>query len=335
MNLSILNFDFHFLKECPDEVDENDTCEAVTASMTLLFQPTESDPQEVAATFQENLENAIFAGELQELLNCTEVYILDESILGTLPPAPTDRNISGGGIAAAVIGSLAIVAAVAFLINRSKEDKEELEELAAAPKDAPFDEGEDAKGSGEVKASSVVKAAGTLGAVKKEKQKVFDDDRDMHVVDTMSNPDDASSSNAGSSGWSSSAGISSMNTGSAEGMDLDKPGAVGGITSTLAALNERTATSDAPQQDEDTPSIPSVTRADLDAAIEQGDWAAGKLGTSYLLDLTLMFTDGAFSSRSWCNGCPSRCRLGLSILFFQVRTIHRYQVTKWIFRFQH
>ncbi|KAG7341516.1 hypothetical protein IV203_023468 [Nitzschia inconspicua] len=262
--------------ECPDGVADSDTCEAVTASMTLLFQPTESDPEGVAATFQENLESAIFAGDLQELLNCTEVYILDQSIVDTPPPTSTSRSVSGGGIAAAVIGSLALVGVIAFLINRTQERKEGLEELATAPKEDPFEEGEDDQGSPDTKATaSVVNAAGTSDAVQIQKpKKVFDDDKDANVVDTMSNPDDASSSNAGSSGWSSSAGISSMNTGSAEGIDLDKPGAVAGIGSALAALNERVVPGEAPSPEEEMPSIPTVTRADLDAAIEQGDWAA-------------------------------------------------------------
>ena len=129
--------------------------------------------------------------------------------------------------------------------------------------------------SGEVKASSaVVKASGTLGAIKKDvvtKPQVHDDDKELLLADNMADDDDASSSNAGSSGWSSSAGISSMNTGSAEGLDLDK--AVAGIGPSLAALNERTGES--PDGAEgDLPSIPSVTRADLDNAIEAGDWAA-------------------------------------------------------------
>jgi hypothetical protein len=256
-------------QECPAGVDINDECEEVTASIVLIFQPTEPDPEAVSATFQENLESAIFAGELQELLACTEVYVLDQSVLGTPAPTDTDRNVSGGGIAAAVIGSMALFGIIAFLISRTSKDKEDLEELAVAPKEVPFDDGED--GSGELKVpSTAVKATSSLGAVKMGKLKNVVDD--VHVVDTMSNPDDASSSNAGSSGWSSSAGVSSMNTGSAEGVELDKPGA---IDHALAKLEERNIPGEMTQPGEDTPSIPSVTRADLDAAIEQGDWAAG------------------------------------------------------------
>jgi hypothetical protein len=244
----------------------------VTASVVLIFQPTESALEDVAATFQENLEDAIFAGQLQELLNCTEVYVLDHNVLGTPAPTVADRNVSGGGIAGAVIGSLALVGVIACLINRTGTEKEELDELAVAGKDVPFDQVRD--GSEEM--SAAVKASGSLVAVKKDiPKKVIDDARDVHVVDTMSNPDDASSSNAGSSGWSSSAGVSSMNTGSAEGMELDKPIAVASIGHTLAHLNERAAIGEASRPDEDAPSIPSVTRADLDAAIELGDWAAG------------------------------------------------------------
>jgi hypothetical protein len=270
---------FVYFIECPDAVDENDSCEQVTASITLLFQPDEEDPEAVAAAFEENLEVAIDEGEMQELLNCTFVYILDQNVLGIVPPPSDDRGVSGGGIAAAVIGSLAFVGIAAFLINRTSKEKEELEELPPAPGDLAIDEGGSGDSAEEIKPSSaVVKATGTLGAIGAAKKDSSTSkkavDEDVHMVDTMSNPDDASSSNAGSSGWSSSAGISSMNTGSAEGLDFEKSGAsASGIGPALEALNERAAATEAPEVSGDD-SIPSVTRADLDAAIEQGDWAA-------------------------------------------------------------
>ncbi|KAL3930001.1 MAG: hypothetical protein SGARI_004609, partial [Bacillariaceae sp.] len=156
--------------ECPDGVDEDDSCEQVTASITLLFQPTEEDPEAVAKQFQEDLEEAIYAGELQEFLNCTSVYILDESVLGTPAPSSEDRGISAGGVAGVVIVSLAAVAIVGVLVARTGvQDKEELEELEPAPRDLKIDDGGDEGGDGgEIKASSaVVKASGTLAAAKK------------------------------------------------------------------------------------------------------------------------------------------------------------------------
>ncbi|KAL3916047.1 MAG: hypothetical protein SGILL_005355, partial [Bacillariaceae sp.] len=293
---------------CPDGVDENDSCEQVTASVTLLFQPDEEDPEAVAEAFETNMEEAIFAGELQDLLNCTQVYILDQSVLGTPPPDSTERS-NGGAIAGAIVGSLALLMGAVFLINRQNdEEKPELEELSPAPRDLTIEQGGSGDSAEEIKPSSaVVKAAGTLGAVgaakkssKKAKKAV---DEDVHMVDTMSNPDDASSSNAGSSGWSSSAGISSMNTGSAEGVDFDKPGAAAGIGSALEALNERAVAGEAPDGSTDA-SIPSVTRADLDAAIEQGDWAA--VGATAAL-LAAASDSQSYSSKSEQNtGTQSR-----------------------------
>lgn len=98
-----------------------------------------------------------------------------------------------------------------------------------------------------------------------------------------------------------------MNTDSAEGMDLEKSGGVAGIASTLAALNEQALAGEAPPYEEDTPSIPSVTRADLDAAIEQGDWAAGKLTLMGIHHYYFSFTRLTFffPEISWCHGCAS------------------------------
>jgi hypothetical protein len=258
-----------------------------------MFQPTEDDPEEIVATFSEDLQLAIFNGELQEMLDSDEVYILDQSVVGALPPSQSEKGVSGGGIAGAVIGSLAAIVLIAYFVSRRGEEKEELEELRAAPKDNDM---EDVEG-GEVKAKAVVKASGTLGPTKKDDIKpevAEDDEKEAQAVDNMSIPDDASSSNAGSSGWSSSAGLSSMNTGSADGLDVDK--VVAGVTPTLEALNERVASSDALEAaDNDGPSIPSVTRADLDNAIEAGDWAA--VGATAAL-LAAASDSQSYSSRS-------------------------------------
>jgi hypothetical protein len=273
-----------FFADCPAGVEAGDTCEEVTVSIVLMFEPTEEDPMGAAAYFHVVMEEAILEGQLQQLLNCSEIYILDQSVVGTPVPTSDGGSVSAGGIAGAVIGSLAVIAIAAYLVNRRGEDKEELEELAPAPKDSAFDEGEE--GGDNIKpTSAVVTHSGELAAVKK----VQEEDKDVNVVETMSNPDDASSSNAGSSGWSSSAGISSMNTGSAEGLDLDKHD-VGGIGPALDDLNQRAVASELQDPTPDLPSIPSVTRADLDAAIEQGDWAAGEYFFSMSLFCCAVFS---------------------------------------------
>mmetsp|Transcript_6108 Transcript_6108/g.11303 ORF Transcript_6108/g.11303 Transcript_6108/m.11303 type:complete len:941 (-) Transcript_6108:286-3108(-) len=259
--------------DCPLGVNESDSCEEVTASIIILFQPDEEDPTEVAMTFKEDLEGAISTGELQNFLNCSAVYILDESVVGAAPVA-AGSGVSSGGIAAAVIGSLAVVVVLGFLLARRNEQKEELEELQPAPRELVLDEGSDEE-QGKLQATSpVVKASEALGAAKQDsKRKVLDDEKGLLLADNMA--DDASSSNAGSSGWSSSAGISSMNTGSADGLEFDKPTA--GIGPTLEALNERVISGEKAARGETQDvegELPSVTRADLDSAIEAGDWAA-------------------------------------------------------------
>jgi hypothetical protein len=135
-------------------------------------------------------------------------------------------------------------------------------------------EGTDSKGDDPalIKASSVaVKAVGTVGAIEPKVDYTEPSKAADKVPDDMSNAgnDDASAS-AGSSGWSSSAGLSSLNTGSHDdGLDpFEKPAVGGGISSALQVLND--ADSGSPEA----PNVPAVTRADLDNAIEAGDWAA-------------------------------------------------------------
>jgi len=84
-----------------------------------------------------------------------------------------------------------------------------------------------------------------------------------------------SSSNAGSSGWSSSAGISSYNTGSMDdSMDAAYAtgttlAAIGGVTSALTKHM-----SDGRMSDGTSGASPSISRDQLDSFIEAGDWAA-------------------------------------------------------------
>mmetsp|Transcript_29429 Transcript_29429/g.71015 ORF Transcript_29429/g.71015 Transcript_29429/m.71015 type:complete len:1070 (-) Transcript_29429:308-3517(-) len=272
--------------ECPSSgtTSEDDRCESVTASVTLIFQPTDQDPDAVALAFTDEMNRAIAEGRLQGLLDSPDVYILGGSS-GAMETSANDsgdsETISSGGVAGIVVGSLAVVAVAAyFAVGRRGEPKEELEQLQPAPRDVELDQdgGDDNNGDDDpatVKVSSVaVKAKGTLSP---SKAKVVEDtEPDEKGADDMSNAGGDESSNAGSSGWSSSAGLSSIHTGSHDdGLDpFEKPSigekaSPGAIASALQLL-EGGADPDSPEAANE----PEVTRSDLDNAIEAGDWAA-------------------------------------------------------------
>jgi hypothetical protein len=274
----------HFFPECPPGTGAGDRCETVTASVVLLLQPTDQDnADEIMAAFVDDMDDAIADGRLQGFLESPDVYILDDTLTGSDPQMTEgggdSDTISGGGVAGIVVGSLAIVGVAAyFVVGRRGQPKEELEELHPAPRDLELDGGRDGNDTdgddpATVKVNSVaVKAVGTVGAkkAKVDYTQPVPEGSDKNIDDMSNVDDDGASSNAGSSGWSSSAGLSSLNTGSHDdGLDpFEKPSTPGGIASTLQALNE--ADSSSPEA----PTSPSVTRADLDNAIEAGDWAA-------------------------------------------------------------
>lgn len=263
--------------ECPTTVSSADRCESITASIVLIFQNTDQDPAEVAATFEVDLAAAIQDGGLQDFVTSDAVYILDDSVSGGSSGESTSSDgISAGGIAGAVIGSLAVVALAAFLVSRRKvEPKEELRELPPNPEVLKLD-----AALGESTGKKELGVAGEkMAAIPKDHTKPLKDDEDeaedkqMLLPVSMIPMDDDGSSNAGDSGWSSSAGISSLNTGSVEGLEAEK--SVAGVGATLSALSERVAFNDGPDiSDSDLPNIPTVSRTDLDNAIEAGDWAA-------------------------------------------------------------
>lgn len=259
-------------EECPSGIPEEDVCEAVTASITLIFQPEQAgDSDEISETFVLELEAAIARGELMDALDLEwpggDVYIIDNT-LGTVPDGGgDDRSISGGGITGIVIGSLAAVLVLGFFaVRRSPPPKEELEELEPAPKDVEEDIA--------VEVDSYDQEFGaTLGAVSPDYGKGHD--AMMDNDDAIGSMSLADSSNAGSSGWSSSAGVSSLDTGSNDGLSAGGP--ISAFGSTLASLGLKTAQEPKPPASPEgsaVKSAPTVTRADLDSAIESGDWAA-------------------------------------------------------------
>jgi len=248
----------HTMIDCPkDLIKPAFRCETITASVVLLFQPTEEEPSKISNDFQQNLSTAIYNGDLQEFLESTTVFIVDIDALESGGSSNVNRNTRAGIAAGAIVGLALFATIVYFVTGRRGEDNDEIEGLHSPPVDDLKLDTE--PNSGIVNATTIMS-----GSIQK-------DGPDLVNIDGS---DD--SSNAGSSGWSSSAGIDSMNTNSADGLDLEKSH-IPAITSTIHPLvakklnpaerMEQTAANDEMN-------APPVTRDDLDSAIEAGDWAA-------------------------------------------------------------
>eukprot|EP00531_Pseudo-nitzschia_arenysensis_P005952 CAMPEP_0116116244 /NCGR_PEP_ID=MMETSP0329-20121206/934_1 /TAXON_ID=697910 /ORGANISM="Pseudo-nitzschia arenysensis, Strain B593" /LENGTH=872 /DNA_ID=CAMNT_0003609725 /DNA_START=149 /DNA_END=2767 /DNA_ORIENTATION=- len=225
----------HSTIDCPTNlIKPAFRCESITASVVLLFQPMDEDPTERAANFETVLSDAIFAGDLQEFLESSSVFIVDVDAL-----EPGDETPGGGnsaGIAAGAIFGVALLATIIYFVRGSRGE-------------------ENVVNSSELNIDPLQLDSGS---------KV--DDPSVH------DGGDASSSNAGSSGWSSSAGIDSMNTNSADGLEFEKSTIPAITTSTSPLAKTSGIAGQADAKDELT--SPKVTRHDLDTAIEEGDWAA-------------------------------------------------------------
>ena len=259
-----------FFVDCPADIPLSDACANVTASVTLIFPLGKSqNANQTAQAFRKALNAAIARGELMTALNLVapggDVFIIDNTYKSNLQGgggAPTSRTIGGGRITGIVVGSVAAFLLLGFFATRRQPPKEELQELGPAPKNLEQ----------EVSAEPYdAEFAATLGATSPDYGK--SQDAMMDNDEAMASMSLGSSSNAGSSGWSSSAGVSSLNTGSQDGLSTDGP--ITAFGSTLAALGikAKTATKE-PSSPSAVQNEPKVTRADLDSAIESGDWAA-------------------------------------------------------------
>jgi hypothetical protein len=334
--------------DCPPEFTNvaNDRCEDVAASIVLLFQEEEEeDPEAVASEFQIELKMSIEEGDLQSALDNTSpssnVYILNGREEVVVPPTNRgtgdDDSISVGGIAGIAVGGFAFVFLLAGLLlaRRNRDEKPDYDDLEPAPKELSLDDGgedeEDEalaprvveppkKTSPKTKKTSPkskLAAAAMLGATTPDYGMLHEKEEEMDLKefnDAMDDDHDRghdhdSSSNAGSSGWSSSAGVSSLNTGSIDGFD---DSVVGGIAvgTTLAAIG--LASHQRVSSETEEGSVPAVSRADLDSAIEAGDWAA--VGATAAL-LAAASDSQSYSSRSGqLSGTVSRSGTSVSSL---------------------
>lgn len=239
---------------CPSSAPVQDSCLDVTASV-IIREDEEEPAEEVQRVYSDALNQAIADGELQAALLQVNpnTRIVVESTVPTPSPAPASASsgLSTAATAGIAVAAVATFIAAAGLLVARKKRLEKDEEYYAAGTQALADADQNARDARELKdlgEADVVAVAGaaTLGATqadygKKSKQAV---QTSVVAFDTLEEDvkagpkGDDESSNAGSSGWSSSAGVSSLNTGSADSLDFTGGQAVG---ATLAAIGAASA----------------------------------------------------------------------------------------------
>jgi hypothetical protein len=228
--------------DCPARwTNPGDLCQTITANIFLRLTPDRmgenETAQDVVSRYEADVWNAIFDGNLQdELLQVrvdTPVTILTG--LADLQPTIVDDDdsepLSSTAWAGIAVGACVLVIAVALLARASsntrsphddtKYAKYQGEESDALPeRDIPLGGGSESGGS--LYTDKAIQLAHTGGATTLGASVP---DYGGTIISTMEAGEDLvaepglddhqdDSSNAGSSGWSSSAGISSMNTGS-------------------------------------------------------------------------------------------------------------------------
>jgi len=275
---------------CPPDTSIDNECYNVTSTVRLVQAvPDEAVVEEFRMALNESVYNGL---EGQLLMNNPEtpIYFLglisgegggggddggreveSSNSLGTLP-------LIGIGV-----GVFAVLAGIAFFAvkgNGQADDQNKYAEYRgedeSKARDASADPSNNSSGQFTDSALQLVTdaAAGTstLGATQadygKKKMEAMEAGEDLVAEPAMF--DDGSSSNAGSSGWSSSAGVSSLNTGSVDD-NMDIAAAAG---ATLASMGVASGLSRNMRGDRSDDDMPQASRDHLDNLIEAGDWAA-------------------------------------------------------------
>ena len=270
---------------CSETTPITDLCQTVQASVSLQLINHDDDPDAVVSSFEETLSSAIQQGQLGAILNQvnpeTPVTILDD----TQVDSNDESGLSAGGIAGLVIGAAAIfILPIAFLALRKKSSKRDGSQAIETER-VPDD-----KKAGETD-SVISPSIASKDVYVDDKDGLLSDNTRLEKMeageDVMAEPgldgdDDhetTASSEAGNSGWSSSAGLSSYNTGSLDD-SMDAAYAPGGALATMGVTSALARMATAHKDDEDITSdsdadiAPEIARTQLDSLIAAGDWAA-------------------------------------------------------------
>jgi len=302
---------------CPVEVIkilEFPECATLQHSLTLFTD--DEDPTLVQNQFRDTLNETIAKRGLQEIIDIkypnSSLFVITGYFYVTprsMEPPTTEgateaagpTTLSAGASASITIGAIvAAVAAGAFIYTyrRGTQVKDEEIYLPGVPQELVTGNLEDIMPPNEehLILNPNQQDYKKTGKPSQQATKTLAEEENSNAI--MKNTGDAieSSSNAGSSGWSSSAGVSSLNTGSIDSMDIvDKDGFPVSRLATIGAQSAMVASRSSEDDPGDIPDVPNISREDLDSAIEHGDWAA--VGATAAL-LAAASDSQSYSSRS-------------------------------------
>ena len=278
-----------FFKGCPEFIPATDRCEEVLASMGLFL-----DEEDAAATkeqFEVDLNSAILDQELQDALDQVNpdspAYVVTgmdstSRVIGNGNEDPdVDLGLSSGAIGGLVaVGLVGVIFVSAILVRQGRRQSEmylkqnesvDVEEIRAPQEEV------DILPQKQMQSSNYAENIPPLAAPSYDhsepEQQGGTPQFEVPPALATQQKDRRSdeSSNAGSSGWSSQGGLSSLDTSSVD----DDIAFSGTAPTTLSDIGASSSISQATSQDDTTTSSGiQMTFSELDDAIQKGDWAA-------------------------------------------------------------
>ena len=258
-----------------------DVCQSVTAEFDL--EHTDETAEEAEGVFEAATFQSIYDGELQRNLDTID----PESPVTILTGVPvleprSSSGLSAGGIAGITIGAVAFPLALMALFLATRSRPESDREAKGEVLDLEDGNSGAAGGASLNSDNAVVKSS--VGSTAADRAVVVNEDevaqkllRQMEAgEDLVAEPGmenrkdrlfgDEHSSDAGNSGWSSSAGASSYNTGSLDD-NMDSALAQGAVLAALSPLPSKS-------RNQSGTVGADTSRAHLETLIDAGDWAA-------------------------------------------------------------
>lgn len=239
---------FQYSSACPvgSGTTSSEHCEDIIHSVTLIISDDEN-AQAVRETYIGNLKAAIEAGRLQLALDQvnseSKVRILTGAATVTGAPSSGaingDSGLGGGLIVGIVVGALVVVALGSFAYARRRGDDKTEGAYFPGSSQQQLSGGHRAVSAGGETLGATTPDYGKKGPKTSKAGTDFDDGKDDVPEPLLVNESHDSSSNAGDSGWSSSAGVSSLRSGSFESLDGGNDSVQLGAT--LAAIGAASA----------------------------------------------------------------------------------------------